>query len=106
MLRKTMTSSVLIASALLGSAMLSAPSASAARPMKTFTVTFAYDRTDPAEKIYASLQRTALNACRDQVRASIHAHVVNRKCAKQVIALVVDKMNRTDVAALHYGKQA
>jgi hypothetical protein len=103
----TRTSSELFAAALLGATLLgAAPAASARTPMKTFTVMFAYNTADPADKIYAALKHTAHKACHARMNTAFHAVNTTRTCTKNVIEAALKAMVRTDIAALHFDRNA
>lgn len=96
------TRSILIAAALLGSVFAgAAPSASARTAPRMFTVTFAYNTADPAEKIYQELKGVAHRACHERTTMPYHLGRSLRSCTRGVIEAMLQAMVRTDVAALH-----
>ena len=101
------TPSVLFAAVLLGGALIgAAPAASAKTPMKTFSMAFAYNATDPAHKIYADLQDTARKACRENMSMTYHAVSTLRGCTRSMVEAALKAMTRTDVALLHDNRNA
>lgn len=82
-----------------------APSAVAGPAGKVITVTFKYHRAAPAAMIYASLEKTAHRACTDPGPLSFKARRAEKECETEVMDKIVAKMNRLDVAAMHYRTQ-
>lgn len=92
----------LAAAALLFTAVpLAAPSAQALISTRTIRVAMTYDRTAPAEQIYASLQRQAWKACGPETFGHQRLNRVDRRCIAQLVGRAVDKIGRPALAELH-----
>ncbi len=71
-----------------------------------FTVTFAYNANDPAQKIYADLTDTARKACRSLYGARLPRRRPAARLHQNVVESALKAMVRTDVASLHYDRNA
>ena len=79
---------------------LATPSASA-DPSQTVKGVFGYDRSAPAETIYASLQRKAERLCAVTGIHRAHMSKYEAACVASVVASGVSRIGRADIAALH-----
>lgn len=65
------------------------------------TARFAYYPSDPATKIYADLSAQAQRVCAIPGPRPISLRKIDQQCAADLLAKVVERMGRTDVAAVH-----
>jgi len=82
---------------------LAAPHASAdpAGAARTVSAPFAYDRTAPAEQIYADLRHAAERLCVTPGPRPLYLRKVDQACVDSVIGDAIGRIGRIDVADLH-----
>jgi UrcA family protein len=82
---------------------LGAPAASAApsSSAKTIEVTFAYNRGDDAQQIYADLHRTARKACRNAIGYSTRFNWQIRSCTSDLVKTGIAMIARQNIADLY-----
>lgn len=76
----------------------------------TISVDFNYAPNGSAEQNYNSFRKSARRACRaeyrrDRLSAGVRQHLVNA-CKAEMLDLVVDRVNRPDILALHQSDAA
>ncbi len=69
--------------------------------VRTFTAPFAYNPEAPAAEIYADLARTAHQVCTTPGPRPLSLRKVDEQCATDLLAKAVERIGRTDIAALH-----
>ncbi len=84
---------------------LSAPKAFAEEAnrmtLSTITARFAYNPADPAAEIYADLAARAARVCATPGPRPISLRKFDRQCAADLLEKAVERIGRTDVAAVH-----
>ncbi len=96
----------LTAALIVASAMFAAPVAFAEPANQSVDARFVYNPDAPATKIYADLNRTAKRACELPGTRSIHMQKHERVCMQEMVQDGVNKLGRSDVAAVHNGYYA
>jgi UrcA family protein len=91
----------LTAALIVASAVFAAPAAFAEHPQKEVKARFAYDPADQAVKIYDDLNRTARRACELTGTRSLNVVKHERACTAEMVQDGVNKLGRSDVAAVH-----
>lgn len=81
-----------------------APPASAGPDQDTFTISFDYDRAKSAEHNYGAFQREARRACTTPGARLLSMRKAEDACIAQAVDAFVQKLGRTDVAAIHFDR--
>lgn len=69
--------------------------------MRTFKTAFAYNPAAPVDEIYADLARIADQACKTPGPRPLSLRKVDEQCAADLLAKAVQRIGRTDIAAMH-----
>jgi hypothetical protein len=81
-----------------------APSASAGPDPAMFTIVFDYDGAKSAEHNYGAFLREARRACTSPGVRPIGLRRLEDACIAQAVDAFVQKLGRTDVAAIHFDR--
>ncbi len=81
-----------------------APAALAGPGQATFTITFNYDNAKSAQHNYGAFQREARRACTTSGPRPISLRRIEDACIAGAIDSFVQKLGRTDVAAIHFDR--
>lgn len=82
---------------------LAAPRASAdpARASSVSVARFTYDRSAPAEQVYAELQQAAERLCQEPGPRPLFLRKHERACVASAVQDTVSRIGRIDIADLH-----
>ena len=69
--------------------------------MRTFKTAFAYNPAAPVDEIYTDLARIADQACKTPGPRPLSLRKVDEQCAADLLAKAVERIGRTDIAAMH-----
>jgi hypothetical protein len=69
--------------------------------LRTVTAAFAYNPAAPASEIYADLEQRARQVCATPGPRPISLRKLDKQCAAGLLEKAVERVGRTDVAALH-----
>jgi hypothetical protein len=78
--------------------------ASAGPDKATFTIAFDYDAAQSAEHNYRAFQREARRACTTPGVRLLSVRKLEDTCIAQAVDAFVQKLGRTDVAAIHFDR--
>jgi hypothetical protein len=81
-----------------------AQSASAGPDQTTFTIAFDYDGAKSAEHNYGAFLREARRACTTPGARPVNVRKQEDSCIAQALDAFVQKLGRTDVAAIHFDR--
>ncbi len=83
------------------SAIALAPRSAAGPDVEQFTIAFTYDAEKPALDNYLGFVREAERACAAGGSRGLDIRKHEQACVEDLIARLVEKMGRTDLAAVH-----